>query len=98
MNSSIKNYTEQGGERTVIGGELVIEEGAQISGLPSAGAVILDLQGYNLADAIAVSQDITEIVSPKQFLEATTGDHLLIVTNAAFSGMTGQFSIQGLGD
>lgn len=31
-----KNYTEQGGEKTVIGGMLEIKEGASITGLPSA--------------------------------------------------------------
>lgn len=31
-----KNYTEQGGERTVIGGALVFEEGATIEGFPGA--------------------------------------------------------------
>ena len=31
-----KNYTEQGGERTVIGGALVFEEGAAIEGFPGA--------------------------------------------------------------
>ncbi len=31
-----KNYTEQGGSVTHIGGELVFEEGAQVSGLPSS--------------------------------------------------------------
>ena len=44
MSYNSKNYTEQGGERTVIGGELVIknggrlilEEGAENSGLPKA--------------------------------------------------------------
>ena len=44
MSYNSKNYTEQGGERTVIGGELVIksggrlilEEGADNSGLPKA--------------------------------------------------------------
>lgn len=35
MNNS-KNYTEQGGERTVIGGALVFEEGATIVGFPGA--------------------------------------------------------------
>lgn len=35
MNNS-KNYTEQGGERTVIGGALVFEEGATIEGFPGA--------------------------------------------------------------
>ena len=31
-----KNYTEQGGEKTVIGGTLEIQEGASVTGLPSA--------------------------------------------------------------
>ena len=31
-----KNYTEQGGERTVIGGALAFEEGATIEGFPGA--------------------------------------------------------------
>ena len=30
-----KNYTEQGGEKTVIGGTLEIKEGASVTGLPS---------------------------------------------------------------
>ncbi len=33
--SNVKNYTEQGGERTVIGGTLEIAEGGQVIGLPS---------------------------------------------------------------
>lgn len=36
MSYNAKNYTEQGGEKTVIGGELEIKEGAQVNGLPSA--------------------------------------------------------------
>ncbi len=31
--SNIKNYTEQGGEKTVIGGELEIAPGGQVTGL-----------------------------------------------------------------
>jgi len=34
--SNVKNYTEQGGEKTVIGGVLEIVEGGQVVGLPSA--------------------------------------------------------------
>ena len=34
--SNVKNYTEQGGEKTVIGGTLEIMEGGQVVGLPSA--------------------------------------------------------------
>lgn len=32
-----KNYTEQGGEKTVIGGVLEIQDGAEVTGLPSSG-------------------------------------------------------------
>ena len=31
---NVKNYTEQGGDVTHIGGKLVIEEGASVEGLP----------------------------------------------------------------
>lgn len=34
--SNVKNYTEQGGEKTVIGGILEIAEGGQVKGLPAA--------------------------------------------------------------
>lgn len=34
--SNVKNYTEQGGEKTVIGGILEIVEGGQVIGLPSS--------------------------------------------------------------
>ncbi len=36
MSYSTKNYTEQNGEITVIGGTLKIEEGAVVTGLPQA--------------------------------------------------------------
>ena len=36
MSYNTKNYTEQGGEKTVIGGTLEIKEGASVTGLPSA--------------------------------------------------------------
>ncbi len=37
MSYNVKNYTEQGGEITHIGGKLVIEEGASVEGLSSSG-------------------------------------------------------------
>ncbi|KXI97568.1 Head fiber protein [Bacillus cereus] len=36
MSYNTKNYTEQGGEKTVIGGILEIKEGASVTGLPVA--------------------------------------------------------------
>lgn len=35
MSYNTKNYTEQGGEKTVIGGELEVKEGAKVSGIPA---------------------------------------------------------------
>lgn len=34
--SNVKNYTEQGGDKTVIGGIFEIAEGGQVLGLPSS--------------------------------------------------------------
>lgn len=36
MSYNVKNYTEQSGETTVIGGTLEIKEGASVTGLPQA--------------------------------------------------------------
>jgi hypothetical protein len=36
MSYNTKNYTEQGGEKTIIGGTLEIKEGALVTGLPSS--------------------------------------------------------------
>ena len=36
MGYNVKNYTEQGGEVTHIGGKLIIEEGGSVEGLPQA--------------------------------------------------------------
>lgn len=36
MSYNAKNYTEQGGEKTVIGGTLEILEGSSVTGLPSS--------------------------------------------------------------
>ncbi|KEF36958.1 Head fiber protein [Schinkia azotoformans MEV2011] len=52
MSYNTKNYTEQGGEKTVIGGVLEIKEGASVTGLPVA---------ENQADSIAA--DVTGLVT-----------------------------------
>ena len=38
MSYNVKNYTEQGGDKTVIGGELEVKEGARVGGLLSTPA------------------------------------------------------------
>ncbi len=47
MSYNAKNYTEQGGEKTIIGGELVIEEGAKVTGLP-----VLENQPLSSAETV----------------------------------------------
>jgi hypothetical protein len=36
MSYNTKNYTEQGGDKTVIGGTLEIKQGASVTGFPAA--------------------------------------------------------------
>lgn len=52
MSYNTKNYTEQGGEKTVIGGVLEIKEEASVMGLPVA---------ENQADSIAT--DVAGLVT-----------------------------------
>ena len=47
MSYNTKNFTEQGGEKTVIGGTLEIKEGADVTGLP-----ILDNQAPSAATTV----------------------------------------------
>lgn len=63
MSYNVKNYTEQGGEKTVIGGTLEIKEGATVTGLPIAttSAVGCVKQAENVSDseATTVAQLVT---------------------------------------
>jgi hypothetical protein len=52
MSYNTKNYTEQGGEKTVIGGVLEIKEGASVKGLP-----VLENQGNSEATTIAALKE-----------------------------------------
>ena len=47
MSYNTKNFTEQGGEKTVIGGTLEIKDGAVVTGLP-----ILDNQAASTAATV----------------------------------------------
>lgn len=40
MSYNTKNYTEQGGESTHIGGKLIIDEGGSVEGLPSSDSSV----------------------------------------------------------
>jgi hypothetical protein len=53
---SVKNYTEQNGEVTHIGGKLVIDEGGSVEGLPGAGSQI-EYQADSTATTIVALKD-----------------------------------------
>lgn len=56
MSYSAKNYTEQGGDKTVIGGTLEIKEGATVAGLPSSFTPAKN-------QAASMAEDITSLVA-----------------------------------
>ena len=49
-----KNYTEQGGDRLVIGGELEIKEGATVKGLETGGGELQVATGSTLGGGKAL--------------------------------------------
>lgn len=51
MSYNAKNYTEQGGEKTVIRGKLIFEAGSSVEGLPAATASATG--GVKQASAVA---------------------------------------------
>lgn len=50
--NNCKNYTEQGGAVTHIGGELIIEKGAKVTGLPQ-----VENQAESTATTVAALKD-----------------------------------------
>ena len=56
MDYNTKNYTEQGGDKTVISGTLEIKEGATVTGLPSSFTPTEN-------QAPSVAEDITSLVA-----------------------------------
>lgn len=63
MSYNVKNYTEQGGEVTHIGGELVIEEGASVEGLPSSFTPAENQAASTAATVAALKDDFNNLLS-----------------------------------
>ena len=59
---NVKNYTEQGGEKTVIGGTLEIKEGASVTGLTSTAAPASEAA---LGGVKAAAKEVTDTVPVK---------------------------------
>ena len=52
---NVKNYTEQGGDVTHIGGKLVIEEGAFVEGLPFPSGSITPSANQAASEATSIA-------------------------------------------
>lgn len=97
MSSSVKNYTEQGGEKTVIGGTLEFTEGAQVKGLPSSSsALVLDCGGITVSQATENPLDITEAVPLENFTAACSGENAVIIRGVSMQDGGAECSIQTL--
>jgi len=62
MSYNAKNYSEQGGEKTVIGGTLEIKEGASVTGLTSTAAPASETA---LGGVKAAAKEVTDTVPVK---------------------------------
>ena len=69
-----KNYTEQGGEKTVIGGILEIKEGATVTGLPEP-------EIPEVGNATTTKAGVVKQAENQPTSEATTVDELLADLN-----------------
>ena len=64
MGVNVKNYTEQGGEKTVIGGEiiikgkLVVDEGGSVEGLPEPEPVTLPKAANQAASTASTNAEL----------------------------------------
>ena len=71
--STTKNYTEQGGDGTHIGGKLVFDEGASVEGLP--GSTPAENQAESAATTVAaLEEDFNTLLSKLKAAGLMTAD------------------------
>lgn len=71
--STTKNYTEQGGDVTHIGGKLVFDEGASVEGLPSSTPA--ENQAESAATTVAaLKEDFNTLLSKLKAAGLMTAD------------------------
>ena len=71
--SSVKNYTEQGGERTVIGGTLEIMAGGQVVGLFTPAAFQADSTATTIAGLVTDFNSLLAKLKTAGLMEPTDG-------------------------
>ena len=89
MSYNAKNYTEQGGDRTVIGGVLEIKEGASVTGLPSTlSAATASALGGVKADAKGAGDTVAVKIGTDNILYVPTYPTVPVAANQADSTAT----------
>lgn len=73
MSYNTKNYTEQGGEKTVIGGTLSFEDGAKVENFPGGGG----------SDIEALQQEVNQLKETVEALQEKI-DSLVDANNESF--------------
>lgn len=63
MSYNAKNYTEQGGDVTHIGGILIIEEGASVEGLPSSFTPAENQSDSEATTIAALKEDFNSLLA-----------------------------------
>ena len=71
--SSVKNYTEQGGERTVIGGTLEIMAGGQMVGLFTPATFQADSTATTIAGLVTDFNSLLAKLKAAGLMEPTNG-------------------------
>ena len=94
MSYNTKNYTEQGGEKTVIGGTLEIKEGASVTGLSANPLLVATEETLGGVKAAAVGESDTVEVKigedGKLYVQA-----LAVATAEALGGVIAEEAAEG---
>lgn len=82
MSYNAKNYTEQGGNKTVIGGILEIKEGAEVTGLPTP-----TIPDATTSTKGVVKQAATQADSTAETVEALVSDFNSLLSKLKTAGI-----------
>ena len=75
MSYNVKNYTEQGGEVTHIGGKLIFDEGAVVEGFPAGNGSAMENQAASEATTVAaLKEDFNSLLSKLKAAGLMTAD------------------------
>ena len=74
MAYSVKNYTEQGGAVTHIGGKLIFDEGAEVTGLPASFTPAENQADSEATTVAALKGDFNDLLSKLKDAGLMTAD------------------------